>query len=225
MSSLLCAALETLPTWPAPARASETVREAESGKDRFSAAHRWDDASDQELIAAARRGNRPAFAHLVKRYEAQVARTATGMLGRGPDAEDVGQETMLLLYRNLGKFRGESSLATYLIRIAIHLSLRALKKRRGWLSFLEPQLLAELATVPRADSADTVVERSQQGALVARALETLRPDERAVVVLRVVHEYSTKEVAKMLGVREGTVMSRLSRSLAKLAPSLEEVSS
>jgi RNA polymerase sigma-70 factor, ECF subfamily len=182
------------------------------------------DGGDAELIAAARQGSRQAFAQLVKRYETQVARTATAMLGRGPDAEDVGQETMLLLYRNLGNFRGESSLATYLVRIAIHLSLRTLKKRRSWLSFLEPNELAELASAPRAESADTLAERCEQGELAARALRQLRPDERAVIVLRILHEYSTKDVAKMLGVREGTVMSRLSRSLAKLAPLVERAS-
>jgi RNA polymerase sigma-70 factor (ECF subfamily) len=183
------------------------------------------DATDLELIQAARQGNRPAFTQLVRRYEAQVARTATGMLGRGPDAEDVGQETMLLLYRNLGRFRGESSLATYLVRIAIHLSLRALKKRRGWLSFLDPTEIADLPVAPQEPSASERVERAEQGTLVSSALQALRPDERAVVVLRVLHEYSTREVARMLGIREGTVMSRLSRSLAKLAPMVEEARS
>jgi RNA polymerase sigma-70 factor (ECF subfamily) len=87
-------------------------------------------ASDADLIALARGGDDRAFAVLVERYEGAVAATVIGMLGRGDDADDVGQETFIRFHRALGNFRGESSLKTYLVHIAMNLSLNALKRRR-----------------------------------------------------------------------------------------------
>src|SRR5436305_3723705 len=89
-----------------------------------------DYATDAELIARARAGDDRAFATLVDRYEGAVATTVIGMLGPGDDADDVGQETFIRFHRALGSFRGESSLKTYLVHIAMNLSLNALKRRR-----------------------------------------------------------------------------------------------
>src|SRR5436309_13416759 len=87
-------------------------------------------ATDAELIANARAGDDRAFAVLVERYERAVAATVVGMLGPGDDADDVGQETFIRFHRALGSFRGDSSLKTYLVHIAMNLSLNALKRRR-----------------------------------------------------------------------------------------------
>src|SRR4029078_7253700 len=85
---------------------------------------------DDELLIRARKGDERAFAALVERYEGAVAATAIGMLGPGGDADDVGQETFIRFHRSLDRFRGESSLKTYLVHIAMNLSLNALKRRR-----------------------------------------------------------------------------------------------
>jgi RNA polymerase sigma-70 factor (ECF subfamily) len=90
--------------------------------------------TDRELIERARAGDERAFHDLVERYEPRVAATVVGMLGPGDEAEDVGQETFIRLYRSLDRFRGDSSLGTYLTRIAINLSLTALKRRKRWRS-------------------------------------------------------------------------------------------
>ena len=87
---------------------------------------------DEELLERARGGDDRAFRVLVDRYQGVVAATVTGMLGLGDDAEDVGQETFIRFHRSLDRFRGESSVATSLTRIAINLSLTALKRRRRW---------------------------------------------------------------------------------------------
>ncbi|RMH54101.1 MAG: sigma-70 family RNA polymerase sigma factor, partial [Bacteroidetes bacterium] len=86
--------------------------------------------SDETLVARARQGDEQAFRNLVERYESTVAATVIGMLGAGPEAEDVGQETFIRFYRALHQFRGEAAVGTYLTRIAINLSLNALKRRR-----------------------------------------------------------------------------------------------
>ncbi|HHG85142.1 MAG TPA: sigma-70 family RNA polymerase sigma factor [Bacteroidetes bacterium] len=86
--------------------------------------------TDTELIALAQEGNSPAFREIVNRHQGKVAGVIYGMLGQGMEAEDVGQETFIRFYRSLGDFRGAASLGTYLTRIAINLSLNALKQRK-----------------------------------------------------------------------------------------------
>ena len=79
-------------------------------------------SSEDKLLERARQGDERAFRQLVERYEGLVAATVIGMLGPGPDAEDVGQETFIRFNRALKSFRGDSSVGTYLTRIAINQS-------------------------------------------------------------------------------------------------------
>lgn len=172
--------------------------------------------ADAELIARARGGDDAAFAMLVDRYEAAVAATVVGMLGPGDDADDVGQETFIRFHRALGEFRGESSLKTYLVHIAMNLSLNALKRRkRGLLRFVRGEAAAIEVVETRAGPVD-ITESNETRARVRRAVRQLSEPHRAVVVLRMFHDYSTRETAEILGVPEGTVLSRLSRAMKEL---------
>lgn len=179
--------------------------------------------TDTELLNRARAGDHRAFQKIVERYEGRVAATVIGMLGHGQEADDVGQETFIRLYRHLDRFRGEASLATYVTRIAINQSLKALKKRQRWserfFSRDDEELYLE---EPPAGGGDPVGERERRE-LVQAAVQQLHPDHRAVVVLRMLEGYSTRETAEMLGVPEGTVMSRLSRALSKLEAILKHL--
>ena len=91
--------------------------------------------SDEQLVKTAREGDKGAFRELVKRLESRVAATVYGMLGRCPEAEDVGQEVFIRFYKALNSFRGESSVASYITRIAINLSLNELKRRKRGFAF------------------------------------------------------------------------------------------
>jgi RNA polymerase sigma-70 factor (ECF subfamily) len=176
-----------------------------------------DIVTDAELIARARRGDDGAFALLVERYEGAVAATVVGMLGRGDEADDVGQETFIRFHRALGAFRGESSLKTYLVHIAMNLSLNALKRRRRSLvRFVtgDDEIVAEIPESRPGPAEDA--ESRETRARVRRAVMQLSDAHRAVVVLRMFHDYSTRETAQILGVPEGTVLSRLSRAMKEL---------
>jgi len=167
---------------------------------------------DDELLRKALQGDERAFRLLVERYEGTVAATVIGMLGRGPEAEDVGQEVFLRLYRSLDKFRGDAGLGTYLTRIAINQSIKSLKRQQTWSQRFVPWTTRnEFHGASQEDA-----ERVEQSQLVTRALGRLKPDHRAVTVLRLMEGYSTKETAAILDVPEGTVMSRLSRAVSKL---------
>lgn len=169
---------------------------------------------ETDLLARARSGDHAAFRSLVERYEPAVAATVQGMLGPGPEAEDVGQETFIRFYRALDSFREESSLKTYLTRIAINLSLNALKRRRRlrdrFVRNDEPDF-AEPAV-----SGEVEMDAGERAALVRKAVDRLEPKHRAVVVLRMLNGYSTRETAELLGVPQGTVLSRLSRGMQRL---------
>jgi RNA polymerase sigma-70 factor (ECF subfamily) len=138
------------------------------------------------------------------------------MLGPGADAEDVGQETFIRFHGALDRFRGDSSLKTYLIHIAMNLSLNALRgRRRTTLRFADGADDLAAAPEPRVGPAGDT-DAAEVRTIVQRAVSTLSEKHRAVVVLRMFNDYSTRETAQILGLPEGTVLSRLSRALHEL---------
>lgn len=176
------------------------------------------DHDDTALLARAASGDEQAFRAIVEQYESTVARTVTAMLGPGDDADDVGQETFVRFFRALPRFRGDAQAGTYLTRIAINLCCDALerrRKRRRWV-----RLVGGDADPPLAAPDDDRVDSDERTALLRRAVAALDAKHRAVVVLRFLEERPTKEVAAILGVPEGTVMSRLKRALEKLESTL-----
>ncbi len=180
-----------------------------------------DTSSDAQLLALARSGDDDAFRRIVERYEPVVAATIIAMLGRGDDADDVGQETFIRFHRALGAFRAESTLKTYLVRIAMNLSLNALKqqKRRNW-RFLSRDRDGDVpvAVAPSPDvPLDEVGERRD---LVARAVLQLGEKHRSVVTLRLLQGLSVRETAQVLDLPEGTVLSRLARATEQLRAAL-----
>ncbi len=176
--------------------------------------------TDQELVAAARDGDDGAFKELVMRYEPVVAATVTGMLGNCPEAEDVGQETFIRFYKSLKNFRGDSSVKTYITRIAMNQAINEIRRktRKGKVFSSTPP--DEMGDIPdRRPAADDGPDRE----LVGQAIEKLDDDFRSVIVLRLIDGYSTAETAEMLNIPVGTVLSRLSRAQKKLRGLLKPV--
>jgi RNA polymerase sigma-70 factor, ECF subfamily len=177
-----------------------------------------DTDDDAALVVRAARGDDLAFRSLVDRHQAAVARTVIGMLGAGDDADDVGQETFVRFHQALATFRGESSVRTYLVRIAMSCALNALRsQRRRDLRFVRDDIALENAVGP---AIPTVSSDDEQAARIRSALDRLNPDHRSVVVLRLLEERSTKQTADILHVPEGTVLSRLSRAIKQLRVTL-----
>lgn len=169
--------------------------------------------SDIELLECSRGGDVAAFGELVKRYESKVAATVIGMLGDCEEADDVGQETFIRFYHALKTFRGDSSIGTYVTRIAINLSLNELKRRerqRLFFTKVDPERENE------EPAAESYAEHFEEKEILSRALETLPPKFRAVVELRLAEGYSTEETAEILQIPVGTVLSRLQRAQKKL---------
>ncbi|MBS1507532.1 MAG: sigma-70 family RNA polymerase sigma factor [Bacteroidetes bacterium] len=170
--------------------------------------------SDDLLIEQSRGGDLAAFKRLVQRYEGKVAGVVRSMLGATPEAEDVGQEVFIRFYESLDKFRGESAVGTYLIRIAINLSLNEIKRRKRRFSFF--------AGEEEGFNKGETDNRKDMSEMIAYEFDRLDPDFRAVATLRLVEGYSTEETATMLAIPLGTVLSRLARAQKKLRIALEK---
>ncbi len=175
-------------------------------------------AAEPALIDLCRRGDPRAFARLVSLHEGLVFNLAARLLGDREEARDLSQEVFLQVYRTLHRFEGRSSLRTWIYRIVVN---HCRNRRRFWrrrrvgrslaLEELSPSDEIRLAG-PAEASPHAQVERRERSERVQRALGRLSFDHRAILLLREVEGLSGEEVARTLGIAEGTVKSRLARA-------------
>jgi RNA polymerase sigma-70 factor (ECF subfamily) len=175
---------------------------------------------DDLTLAAAKRGDKRAFARLVERFEAPVFGLLGRMLrpsGRESLVDDLAQETFVRVFRALPQFGadGRNKLASWILTIATRVALDELR-RPSRTEPLSPDLCAVSDTRP-----DRETERRGLGAAIARAVAELSPEQRATFLLREVHGLEYGEIATALGLDIGTVKSRLSRARAALRAALE----
>ena len=172
---------------------------------------------DAALVARARTGDWQAFAALVQRHQATVYRVCYRVLGNREDAEDAAQEAFLRAYRKLATFRGESAFGTWLLRLAVNVALNE-RKRRGsrhrWGRPAGPIAEGERAGAAPGPEADLL--RAEAAAQLEQALQSLRPDHQAAVILRDLEGLSYAEVAAVLAVPEGTAKGWVHRGRARL---------
>jgi RNA polymerase sigma-70 factor, ECF subfamily len=177
---------------------------------------------DRELVDEARRGSQEAFADLVRRYQVRVFNLARTSTGNAADAEDVAQEVFVKVFRALPSFRGDSTFRTWLYRVAVN----AIRSHIG-----RPSLFGRFRRVePDGADGDAGLDAlpgpmHAEDALAYRdavdhALGRLPPDLRVAVTLRDIEGLEYKEIAAVLDVPIGTVMSRISRGREKLRPIL-----
>ena len=176
---------------------------------------------DIELVELVLSGKNEAFGEIINRHQDILANTVKGMLGDCAEAEDVGQETFIRLFRSLNNFKGESELSTYLVRIGINLSLNELNKRKRLRLFNPIDFHEKEVSGIKDDNA--TYELNDNKELVEKALQKLDIKSRSVVVLRMIDGYSTKETAEILNLPIGTVLSRLARAQEKLRVLLKSV--
>lgn len=148
-------------------------------------------------------GNRQAFVRLVERYERTVYNVALRMLRHPDDARDVTQNVFLKTYQGLEQYDPKYRFYSWIYRIAVNESLDVLRLRRREGGPVDDQL-------PSGDPgpADTLAGDATRRA-VLEAIDQLKPDYRAVIVLKYIAERSYEEVAEILGIEVKTVRSRL----------------
>ena len=187
----------------------------------------WSDIGVREATLVQRCASRDeaACAELVGEHQRMVVQLATNLLGDREDALDLSQEVFLRVFRTSPRFRGQSTLRTWIYRIAVN---QARNRHRFWRRrhrndqvsldthiALHGEFPSTLGLRP-----DRVFEQKQLGARLQEALDRLPFDQRTVIVLREIDGLSYDDIAYSLGVAIGTVKSRLTRARQALRDDL-----
>ncbi len=179
--------------------------------------------ADREMLEAVLAGDNTAYRGLVEKYQERIYAMAYGMLRNREDARDITQEAFVKAYHKLSTFRLESSFYTWLYRIAMNLAidLTRKRKRRGESSGYDETIASRdgdggIHEVHHGDSPSRVLERKQLYARIMDAMEKLPADQKQVILLRELEGLAYREIAEIMEIPEGTVMSRLFYARKKL---------
>ncbi|MGH9665092.1 MAG: sigma-70 family RNA polymerase sigma factor [Bryobacteraceae bacterium] len=182
---------------------------------------------EQWLVAGLRQGHEGAYETLVLRYQQPVYNLVYRLMEDPSDTSDIVQEVFLKVFRNIGSFRGQSSLKTWLYRIAVNEA----HNHRRWFNRHRRQETAiddderdtrsyqETLHDPGRSPFDLALNRETQ-VLIEDALAQLNPNFRAAVVLRDIEDLSYEEIAEVLQLSIGTVKSRILRGREALRKQL-----
>jgi RNA polymerase sigma-70 factor (ECF subfamily) len=183
--------------------------------------------ADMELVERVRNGDPAAFRTLFDNYHRRAFAVALGVVKNPDDARDVMQEAFIKVHKHIGSFQGTSSFYTWLYRIVMNLAIDHVRRARKVVEFddtvRKDDVAGDGATVPRhpLSNPGKVVARMELSERIGAALAELPEYHRAVIVLREVEGLSYEEMAKVLRVPKGTIMSRLFHARRKMQERLE----
>jgi RNA polymerase sigma-70 factor (ECF subfamily) len=185
------------------------------------------DSEEGLLIRRIQNGEVDAFYELVRPYERALFVTALALLKNDADAEEVAQEAVLKAFKNITRFRQEAKFSTWLIQICINESKMKLRKQRRHLfeSIDEGQQNDEGDYIPK-DFADwreipsEALEQKELREALLRAMDSLPEKYRTVLILRDIQYLSISETAKVLGISESNVKTRLLRARLQMRDAL-----
>ena len=176
---------------------------------------------DHALAQRALGGDAGAFAEIVKNHQKLVWHMAWRMLQHRQEAEDCSQEVFLRVHRSLGQFRGESTLATWIGRVAFSVALRMAQKRKLRLDIpndFEPE--AAFERIGSGEDVQTAHDESEQIAALHAAIDQLPPLPRTVLGLHYRDGLAIADIAELLDCPEGTIKSHLNRGRNRLKAAL-----
>jgi RNA polymerase sigma-70 factor (ECF subfamily) len=173
-----------------------------------------DDRSDLELVRQFQSGDESAFNQLVLRYQERIYWIARRFLTDHEGADDVTQEVFVKAYESLKEFRGDSSLFTWLYRIAVNLALNALRRRKVREFFHIDEILDAIDS--EAEQPDVTLERREERSLIEQAIEQLPKKQKAVFLLRYYEEMPYDEIAKVLNTSVGGLKANYFHAVKKI---------
>jgi len=180
---------------------------------------------EDAIVEGMTRGDPQAFRELVECYKRKVYYLALDIAGNPVDAEDISQEVFLKVFRSFSTCRG-ARLGSWLYRITYNAAIDHLRRKGAAPQPVGDEVLESLSRVeaglPPRGAADpgADLEASQLQARIARALEKVSPQEKAVFVLRHYEDLKLKDIAETLGLSIGSVKSYLFRAVHKLQKEL-----
>lgn len=187
--------------------------------------------SDETLVERVQEGDRTAFRHLVERYQRRLYSVAFGMVRNREDALDIVQEAFIKVHRHIEGFEGSSSFYTWAYRICSNLCIDHLrkKKRKQEVDYDDTlqrssEVEADQPIAPSRLGVDPsrVYQRKELLEQLDAAMETLSEKHREIIVLREFEGLSYAEIAEVLDISKGTVMSRLHHARKYLQAALEK---
>ena len=172
----------------------------------------WTSADDPTLVELCLAGHRAAFDVIVERHRRQVYQLCYRYVGNHEDAADLAQDAFIRAFKGLKGFKGQSSLATWLYRIAVNVCLNRLALKTPRSQPIEPDDRVDL----RAEQPDVSLLRHERAAEVRAAIRQLPPKQRATLILRIYHDLPHEEIAGILGSSVGAAKANLFHALANL---------
>lgn len=173
---------------------------------------------EEQLIRRAQQGDNGAFEELLLLHQKKVYNLCLRMSANPDDALDLSQEAFLRAWRSLGQYQFEASFSTWLFRLTSNICIDFLrrKKRRQETSLTESyddsDEGAELSVPDAQPGPEQQAMTNETKIELARAMEQLSPEHREILQLRVIEDLQYEQIADILGVRVGTVKSRLARA-------------
>ena len=167
---------------------------------------------ERELIARLQKRDEAAFEELIRQYEKKVYTLCFRMCGNSEDAEEAAQDAFLALWRGIDRFRQESTLSTWIYRLATNAcidTLRRRKKQSGSVSLDDEELFVD--AVDPAPQPHEEAERRETQRLLQEGLLSLPAEYRSILLLREIEGLSYSEISAALDLELGTVKSRISR--------------
>ena len=167
------------------------------------------------LVSLAKGGDKDAFRMLYEEYYSRCYALAYRIMKNSDDAEEVVQESFVKAYLALDKFKGESSFYTWLYKIVRNRAIDVHRKlkRRATKATEEEELVrvanSSQSFVNDARGADSILETKEDLSILQKALGMLKEEQREILVLREMEGFSYDEIANLIGINSGTVMSRL----------------
>jgi RNA polymerase sigma-70 factor (ECF subfamily) len=183
--------------------------------------------ADADLVERARARDEAAIRAIMQANNRRLYRLARGILRNDSEAEDVVQETYVRAFTHLDGFRGDSSLATWLARIAMNEALGRLRRQRPnveWTTLPPGTLEAQIIQFPLSATSDpekTMAQREIQQ-VVEHAIDDLPEAFRIVFITRVIEGMNVEETAEILGLKPETVKTRLHRARTMLRDNVEK---
>jgi RNA polymerase sigma-70 factor, ECF subfamily len=178
-----------------------------------------DGISDAECVRRLQQGETNAFEILVRRHQKTIFNLVYRMLGDYDEAAEIAQEAFLSAYRAIGGFRGDANFSTWLYRIALNHATTRRRSMAHWQQHTVPIETTEPVGDNHLDPA-AMVEQKEIQERVQKALNSLEPDDAAIILLKDLQDMPYEEVARILEIPLGTVKSRLHRARQALKSQL-----
>lgn len=185
--------------------------------------------NEEQLIEASLKGDIEAYEQLIKAYEKKIYALCLHLLKDSEEAYDAAQEVCIKIWKQLGSFKGQSKLSTWIYRMTTNQCLDLLRKHKRKTQdislFIDEEEGKEEKLTEQTEIWKDMshhMEQKELGEVIHQGISELKEDYRVMIVMRDIEAYSYEEIADILEISIGTVKSRLSRARSALKKIFEQ---